>query len=232
MNPLLRVQHTWKWTIIQVLRYFSMFVFVTAKIVLEVCTLWDCIADLGLCNVLNAEVARGSHYYSSGLIILIHRLVKKSNNNVSLLFIHSVIYLMTGPTPLPKWFHHIAQSRASSFKWEYPLLSLRSSSSFLRFLPRLLVTCISSFIFPLITCFRRRFRHKMWPIQFAFRFLISCRIFLCSLTLSNTYSFPTWSVQLILSILLQHHISKPSSYFWSAARSVQVSAPYKAMLQM
>jgi hypothetical protein len=32
------------------------------------------------------------------------------------------------------------RSRASSFKWQYPLLSLRSSSSFLRLLPRLLVT--------------------------------------------------------------------------------------------
>ena len=60
----------------------------------------------------------------------------------------------------------------------------------------------------------------MWPIQLAFRFLISCRIFLCSLTLSSTSSFLTWSVQLIFSILLQHHISKPSRYFWSAARSV------------
>jgi hypothetical protein len=55
-------------------------------------------------------------------------------------FIHSVICLTTGPTPLPKRFHHIVRSRASSFKWEYPLLSLRSSSSFLRLLPRLLVT--------------------------------------------------------------------------------------------
>jgi hypothetical protein len=27
----------------------------------------------------------------------------------------------------------------------------------------------------------------MWPIQLAFRFLISCMIFLCSLTLSNTF---------------------------------------------
>ena len=62
-------------------------------------------------------------------------------------------------------------------------------------------------------------------------FLISCRIFLCLLTLSNTSSFLTWSVQLIFSILLQHYISKLSSYFWSAARSVQVSAPYKAMLR-
>jgi hypothetical protein len=26
----------------------------------------------------------------------------------------------------------------------------------------------------------------MWPIQLAFRLLISCRIFLCCLTLSNT----------------------------------------------
>jgi hypothetical protein len=43
----------------------------------------------------------------------------------------------------------------------------------------------------------------MWPIQLAFRLLISCRIFLCSLALSYT-SFLTWSVQLIFSILLQH----------------------------
>jgi hypothetical protein len=33
----------------------------------------------------------------------------------------------------------------------------------------------------------------MWPIQLAFRLLISCRIFLCSLTLSNTSSFLTSS---------------------------------------
>ena len=100
----------------------------------------------------------------------------------------------------------IVRSRASSFKWQYPLLYLRSSSSFLRLIPRLLITSISSFIFPSITCFRRQFLCKMWPIQLAFRFLISCRIFLCSLTLSNTYSFLTWSVQLIC-ILLQHRIS-------------------------
>jgi hypothetical protein len=36
----------------------------------------------------------------------------------------------------------------------------------------------------------------MWPIQLAFRLLISCRIFLYSLTLSNTSSFLIWSVQL------------------------------------
>jgi hypothetical protein len=74
-----------------------------------------------------------------------------------------------------------------------PLLSLRSSSSFLRLLPRLLVTSISPFISPSVTCFRRQFHRKMWPIQLAFRFLISCRILLCTLTLSNTSFFLTYS---------------------------------------
>jgi len=95
-------------------------------------------------------------------------------------FIPLVFCLTTGPMPPPKRCRHIVRSRASSFKWEYPLLSLRSSSSFLRLLPRLLATSISRFIFPSITCFRRQFLRKMWPIQLAFRFLISCRIFLCS----------------------------------------------------
>jgi hypothetical protein len=107
----------------------------------------------------------------------------------------AVICQTTGPQPLPKWFLHLIRSRASSFKSEYPVLSPRSSSNLLRLLPRLLVTSIRPCIFPSITCFRRQFLRKIWPIQLAFRFLISCRIFLCSLTLSNTSSFLTWSVQ-------------------------------------
>ena len=99
----------------------------------------------------------------------------------------SVIYQTTGPKPLPKRFLHIVRSRASSFNWQYPLLSFRSSSSFLRLLPRLLVTSICPFIFPSKTCCRRQFLRKMWPIQLAFRFLISPRIFLCSLT-SHPYT--------------------------------------------
>ena len=59
------------------------------------------------------------------------------------LFIHLIVCLRTGPKPLPKPALHIVRSRASSFKCEYPLLSLRSSSSFLCFLPRLPVTSIS-----------------------------------------------------------------------------------------
>ena len=144
------------------------------------------------------------------------------NSTTYILVSSSVILQTTGPKPLPKRFLHIVRSRAPSFNWQYPLPSLRSSSSFLRLLPRLLVTSICPFIFPSIPWCRRQFLRKMWPIQLAFRFLISCRIFLCSLTLSNTSSFLTWTVQLIFSILLQHHISKLSRRFWSVARSVQV----------
>jgi len=60
-------------------------------------------------------------------------------------FIHSVVCLTTGPKPLPKWALHKTRSRASSFKWEYLLLSLKSSSGLLRLLPRLPVTFIPPF---------------------------------------------------------------------------------------
>ena len=110
-------------------------------------------------------------------------------------FIHLVVCLTTGPKPLPKRAFHIVRSIASSLKWEYPLLSFRSSSSFLRLLPRLPVTSILPFIFRSITRCRRQLLRKIWPIQLAFRLLMSCRIFLCSLTLCNTSSFLIWSGQ-------------------------------------
>jgi hypothetical protein len=96
------------------------------------------------------------------------------------IFIHLAVCLTTGPKPLPKPALHIVQSRASSFRWEYPLLSLRSSSSFLCLLPRLPFTFIPPFIFPSITCYRRQFLCKMWPIQLAFHLLIliQCRIYI------------------------------------------------------
>ena len=58
--------------------------------------------------------------------------------------------------PPPKRFLHIVWFKASSFRWQYPLPSLRSSSNFLCLLP-LLVTSISPFIFPSITCHIRQF---------------------------------------------------------------------------
>ena len=141
-------------------------------------------------------------------------------------FIHLIVCLTTSTKSLPKRNLHVLRSRASSLKWEYPLLSLRSSCRVLRFVPRRTVTTIPSFIFPSITRRRRQFLHKMWPIHLALRLIISCWIFLCSLTLSNTYSFVTWSVQLIFSILLQHHISKHTQFRHEAVTAASVSFAY------
>jgi len=58
----------------------------------------------------------------------------------------SVICQTTSPKPLAKRFLHTVRSRASSSNSQYPLLSLRSSSNFLRLLPCLLATLASSVI--------------------------------------------------------------------------------------
>jgi len=54
-----------------------------------------------------------------------HTYNKLCRNNGNM-FIHLVVCLMTGPKPLPKRSVHIVRSGASSFKWEYSLLSLGS----------------------------------------------------------------------------------------------------------
>ena len=94
---------------------------------------------------------------------------------------------------------------AFSFNLQYPCVSLMSSSNGLRLLSRLPVTSIPP-IFPSTMCCRRQFICQMWPIQLVF-LLTVCMILLFSFTLCSTSSFLTRSVQLIFSILLQHHIS-------------------------
>ena len=68
-----------------------------------------------------------------------------------------VICRTTVPKPLPKLFLHVVRSRVSSFKWPNPVLSFRSSSSFLRLLPCLLLISVCPFIIPSITCFEGSF---------------------------------------------------------------------------
>jgi hypothetical protein len=80
-------------------------------------------------------------------------------------FIHLVVWLTTGPKRLPKRALRIVRSRASSFKWEYPLLSLRSSNCFVRLILCLPVTSIPHCILPSVTRCRRQFLRKMWPIR-------------------------------------------------------------------
>ena len=75
--------------------------------------------------------------------------------------IHSVVCLTTGPYPLPKWVFHRVRSSASSFNFQHPLISLRSSKSCILILPRLPVTSVLPSIFPSITCLRRQFVRKI-----------------------------------------------------------------------
>ena len=109
--------------------------------------------------------------YADKIVCNLNRMVKVKDKGIVIDSIHLVGCLTTGPKPLPNRALHIVRSRASSFNCEYPLLSLRSSSSFLCFLPWLPVTSIPPFIFPSITRRRRQFLRKMWPIQLAFRLL-------------------------------------------------------------
>ena len=71
-------------------------------------------------------------------------------------FIHSTVCLKTVPQTLPQPVLHRLRSSASSFNLQYPLFSLKSTSSCLPLLPRLPVTSILPSVFPSTTyCIRR-----------------------------------------------------------------------------
>jgi len=91
----------------------------------------------------------------------------------------------------------------TSFNFQYSVLSSRFSSSFLHLLFRLPFT----YILPSITCFTRHFLSKMRPIQISFHLFSLCRVFLSSITASNSYSLRTRLAQMICSILHQRYIS-------------------------
>jgi hypothetical protein len=99
------------------------------------------------------------HWHSTGI-------------HTSDIFIHSVVPLMTGPQPLPKPVLHTVWSSASSFSFLYTLLSWVYSSSCLHLLP---VTSNLPSVVPSVTCFRRQFLYKMWPIQLAFLIFTTIR---------------------------------------------------------
>jgi hypothetical protein len=82
-------------------------------------------------------------------------------------FILYFVSLTTGTYPLSK-----SSSLHGTIYWfllQFPIsFSLRSSSSCLRILTPLPITSVLPSVVPSITCFRRQFLHKMWPIQLAF----------------------------------------------------------------
>jgi len=151
------------------------------------CVSWNCVTS-------------GSVRITNFTPVILHSVL--SPNFLVLSFIHPAAGLTKGPWPLPNTVHHTVRSSASPFNLQCPLFALRSSSSSVRFLPRLPVTSILPPIFISITCFRRLFLRKTWPIKLAFLLFTVYTTFLSSLTLRNTTSFLTWSAQLIFSILV------------------------------
>ena len=124
-------------------------------------------------------------------------------------YIHSIGSLSYNrSTVSSKASSHSVPYSSCPFSLHYPLFSLRSYSICLRILPRLLLLSIFPSILPSIGCLRRPVptRDVTNPVSLPSFYL---RMTLLSpLTLCNTSSFLTRSVQLIFSILLQHHISK------------------------
>ena len=101
--------------------------------------------------------------------------------------------------------------------------SLRSSSSCWH-----LIHLIPS-IFYSVTWSRRHFLCKMWPIQLAFLQFILHRLFLHPWLMCNT-SFLTWLVELIFSILLQHHTKLCCSCSISLVFTLNISPIFTASM--
>jgi len=108
------------------------------------------------------------------------------------------VYVVTGPWPSPKWVLNEVRVGASSFNFQYLLVSLRSSSSCLRPLPRLHLPSIV----PPKTYLRKKFLWKMLLTLLAFLHCILCRIFVSFFALWNNSWLFIRSFQLIFSILL------------------------------
>jgi hypothetical protein len=108
------------------------------------------------------------------------------------------------------------------------------SSLFCKFIQKLFTSPFSSshhfyssvYLF-VCTVILRAFPRSMWTIHLAFLLFIVFRKFISSLTLCNT-SFLT----MIFSILLHHHISKRTKYFWSTFRRTKRSPPHKILFQI
>jgi hypothetical protein len=122
---------------------------------------------------------------------------------------------------IPKWVCQRVQSGASSFNFQYRVVSLRLSISCLRLLPCVPIPSI----FSSVTSFRRQFLRKMWPIQLVFLCFIVYSLFfpprLCVILLHFSRGQSNWSSpsccsttfqkfqgvsDLLSEVLARHHI--------------------------
>ena len=124
---------------------------------------------------------------------------------------------MTHLQPLPKQVLQKVSSSSSSFNFQYPLVSLRSSSSYLRLLSRLPVTSILPSIFPSIMCFVKQFLRKKCSILLASLLFIVSRMFLYSSTFSILHFSHDRSISILITTIQRHRF-----YCWcSKNKNVQ-----------
>ena len=120
-------------------------------------------AIIGVCfeNNINCIVWKETQNLGSGYI--------------PLQFIQCPVCLTTGPQSLAKRAAPGKQHSASFFELQYRFVSLRSSNSCLRLLPRLPVSSFLPSNFLSLTYFWRQFLHQVWPFRITF-LLLYCKI--------------------------------------------------------
>ena len=122
---------------------------------------------------------------------------------------HHVVWLTTDPQPLSKAVLQRVRTSAPCLNFLYLLVSLRSSSNCLNLLPRLSVHSI----LPPITCFRRQFLCKLWPIQEPSFVLLYVG-----------YSFPPWLFVMLLNFShsqLIFHMIGPTDLLHSPTPNIE-----------
>jgi hypothetical protein len=94
------------------------------------------------------------HLYISCVAIFLAKIIRC---RILWIFFLSVACLMTNPHPLAERVHHRTRYCAFSLNLRYPFVSLRSSSSCLHILSRLLLTSILPSLFISTACCRKQF---------------------------------------------------------------------------
>ena len=127
-------------------------------------------------------------------------------------FIHLAVCLTTGKKPLPKRALHLVQSRASSFKWEYHLLSLGNrlktrcdSITNQRHYIRLIIPAHTSgaskiaFSFWINLCLGNNLKNKwfIWNVR------SSCRVLEPVNSLQRIYwCVPSWNILILIGSII------------------------------
>jgi len=124
--------------------------------------------------------------------------------------------------------HSLYQSELPSFNFQYPLVFLRSSSSCLRLLPRVLVIPILSIIFPSIIWLKKAVptQDVTNPVSLTLFFIV-CRIFLFSRSLFISH---TLAPKDLLHPPTQHF--RNFKAFLTCSSKHPNLAPYEVVLQM